>query len=311
MATPQPAPPLSGIRRAAKHALFRSGYYGRRLSQLVFPGAAVLCYHSIRGDEDAPVPFNELHVTVSTFERHCQLISAHCNPISLADLRAARSGARSLPPRAVLVTFDDGYRAVLDHALPVLERYAIPATVFACSGPITRGVHFWFDSVWRTAGECAVLEARNAPAATWNELVKANETPASFAERHRPLTVDELMRLAASPLIEIGGHTVSHPTLALMPQEEQGREIAGCRRTLQQLTGMPIEAFAYPYGLSTADYSADTVSVVQQAGFAVAFTTGQSFAGADCSAYEMSRFVMLESIDDAELAHRLSHSWQA
>jgi len=311
MATPQPAPPLSGMRRAVKRALFTSGYYGRHLSQLEFPGAAVLCYHSIRGDQEPPLPFNELHVTQSTFERHCELLAAHCHPISLTDLCDATSGARSLPPRAVLVTFDDGYRAVLDYALPVLERHNIPAVVFGCSDPITCGTHFWFDSVYRTAGECAVLEARSAPLATWAALVKANETPAAVADRHRPLTVDELKRLAASPLIDIGGHTMSHPTLALMSLEEQLREIAGCRNTLQQIVGTSMRAFAYPYGNLTLDYSPDTVSVVRRAGFALAFTTSQSFAGVDGNAYEIPRFVMLDSIDDVELAHRLSFSWHA
>jgi peptidoglycan/xylan/chitin deacetylase (PgdA/CDA1 family) len=311
MATPRPAPPLSGIRRAVKRALFASGSYRRKFSQLEFPGAAVLCYHSIRGDEQAALPFNELHVARSTFEQHCRLIAEHCHPISLADLRDARSGARPLPPRAVLVTFDDGYRAVLDLALPVLERYRIPAVVFTCSGPVTRGMHFWFDSVCRTVGESAVLDGRSAPVSAWKALVTANETAAAASDQHRPLTVDELKRLAASPLIEIGGHTVSHPTLALMSHEDQQQEIAGCRGALRQIIGAPIDAFAYPYGVSTLDYSADTVCLVQRAGFSLGFTTGQSFAGVDCNAYEIPRFVMLDSIDEVELAHRLSYSWHA
>ena len=309
MATPRPAPPLSGVRRAVKRALFASGHYARRLSQLAFPGAAVLCYHSIRGDHEPPLPFNELHVARSTFEGHCRLIAAQCQPISLADLRDARSGARTLPPRAVLVTFDDGYRGVLDYALPVLERYGIPAVVFSCAGPTMRGVHFWFDSVCRSAGECAVLEARSAPVAKWMALVHKNETAASPTDHHRPLTMDELNRLAASPLIEIGGHTMSHPTLALMSRDEQLREIAGCRDLLQEIVGKTPAAFAYPYGSSTLDYSPETAAAVQEAGFTLAFTTAQSFAGVEGSAYEIPRFVMLDSIDDAELAHRLAYSW--
>ena len=303
------APPLSRVRHAVKRALLSSGYYARRLAQREFPGVAVLCYHSVRGDNDGPLPFNQLHVTRNTFEQHCQLIAAHCDPISLADLLAARSGARALPPRAVLVTFDDGYRAVLDLALPILERYNVPAIVFGCSGPIVRGTHFWFDSVYRSGGEGAVLDARRAPAAAWMELVDASQTPASTSESHRPLTVEELKQLAASPLIAIGGHTLSHPTLALMPVEEQQREVEGCRSVLAQLVGSSIDAFAYPYGASTHDYSPDTVSAVRRAGFDLGFTTAQSFAAVDCPAHEIPRFVMLDSIDDVELAHRLTYSW--
>lgn len=309
MATPSAAPRLMPVRRAVKRALFASGYYGRRLSHLTFPGVAVLCYHSVRADGDAPVPFNRLHVRESTFERHCEVIAAHCDPISLADLSDARRGVRVLPPRAVLVTFDDGYRAVLDRALPILERHRIPAIVFACLGPITRGTHFWFDSVCRTAGESAVLEARGAPIHTWTSVIRSSDTPAPVSDSHRPLTVGELRRLAASPLVDIGGHTVSHPTLALMSKDEQEREVDGCRGGLQDIVGTPMDAFAYPYGCPTHDYSQATIDVVKHAGFSMAFTTSQSFARVDCDAYQIPRFVMLDSIDEVELAHRLSFSW--
>lgn len=305
------APRLSRVRHVVKRTLLSSGYYARRLAHLEFPGVAVLCYHSLRGDDERALPFNELHVTRTTFEQHCELLATHCHPISLADLREARNGTRALPPRAVLVTFDDGYRAVFDLALPILERYKVPAVVFCCPGPMMGGMHFWFDAVYRTAGEFAVLQARSAPVAEWAELVTANQLPASQADAHRPLTIDELKQLAASPLIEIGGHTLTHPTLALLPCEEQRREVEDCRFALETMVGSPIAAFAYPYGVATHDYSAETVSVVRAAGFELGFTTEQSFAALDCPAFEIPRFVMLDAIDGVELAHRLAYSWHA
>jgi hypothetical protein len=51
------------------------------------------------------------------------------------------------------------------------------------------------------------------------------------------------------------------------------------------------------------------VSVVRGAGFDLGFTTEQGFAALDCPAYEIPRFVMLDSVDEVELAHRLSYSW--
>jgi len=305
------AAPLFRIRHGVKRTLLSSGYYRRRLARLQFPGVAVLCYHSVRDDTGGALPFNELHVSTSTFERHCRLIASSCHPISLADLREARNGTRALPPRAVLVTFDDGYRAVLDLALPILERYKVPAVVFGCSEPILRGMHFWFDSVCQSAGEHAVLEARRAPAGEWAAFVNAHQVPASPTDRHRPLTVEELKQLAAHPLIDIGGHTLTHPTLALLPYKEQAREIGGCRSALEQLIGSPIGAFAYPYGMSTHDYSVDTISVARDAGFNLAFTTEQGFAALGCPAYEIPRFVMLDAVDEVELAHRLSYSWHS
>ena len=311
IATQPGAPMFPAVRRGGKHALFALGYYRRRLSQLEFPGIAILCYHGVRANGREPAPFKELHVTQQTFEAHCRLLSESCNPISLDDLRAARAGTRALPPRPVLITFDDGYRGVLEHALPALERHNVPAVVFVCAGPVLAGTCFWFDVLCRTSGEAAVLEARGAPYEEWRTLITGFETQAPEWERHRPLTLGELERLAASPLVEIGGHTMSHPTLALTPIDDQSREIVECRHTLQAALHKPIDAFAYPYGSSQQDYTADTAAVVRQAGFSFAFTTGETFGTTTGDPFQIPRFVMLESVDEAELAHRLSHSWLA
>jgi peptidoglycan/xylan/chitin deacetylase (PgdA/CDA1 family) len=305
--TPSPAP--SSVRRAVKQMLFNVGYYHRRLAQLDFGGVAILCYHGVRAEADDVPPFSALHVTAGTFERHCRLIAEVCNPISLDDLRAARAGRRPLPARPVMVTFDDGYKGVLDHALPALEQHGIPAAVFTCASPVIDGLHFWFDALGRRDGEAAVLSARSLPYDAWRRLVDTAVTPADADEAHRPLTPRELERLARSPMIEIGGHTMTHPTLALAPIERQRDEIARCRRSLQEVTGRPVDAFAYPYGIVTEHYGRETVDEVRKAGFDLAFTTGEAFASVNGDPFQLPRFMMLDSVDTAELAHRLVHSW--
>ena len=305
---PGSPPAFSSVRQAIKQSLFAIGYYHQRLSNAVFPGVAVLCYHGVRRSGEA-TPFSDLHVTVETFERHCRLIADACQPISLAEFREVRVGRRTLPPRAVMVTFDDGYRGVVEHALPLLERFRIPAVVFACARPILERRHFWFDTLWRRDGEAAVLKARALPFHEWQALVDSIDICTGDAESHQPLTPGELQRLAASPLIEIGGHTITHPTLALAPIDEQRREIAGCRTELERALGRSVAAFAYPYGSLLEDYTPQTVGVVREAGFDLAFTTGASFATAQCDAFQIPRFVMLDAVDEVELAHRLAHSW--
>jgi peptidoglycan/xylan/chitin deacetylase (PgdA/CDA1 family) len=302
--------PLSSVRRAIKQSLFAAGYYHQRLSTSVFPGVAVLCYHGVRPSDDS-TQFSDLHVTKATFERHCRLIADSCDAISLADIREARQSGRVLPPRSVIVTFDDGYRGVLDHALPILERYGIPATVFVCAAPVLNRQHFWFDALCRCEGEAAVLKARALPYQKWQTLVDSIESPALETESHRPLTSAELERLAENPLIEIGAHTMTHPTLALAPIEDQQREIAGCRTALERVLEKPVTTFAYPYGNPFADYTPETVSVVRHARFDLAFTTGESFATLDCDPLQVPRFMMLDTVGDVELAHRLVHSWRS
>ena len=310
MVTAQQAMParrtLTGV---VKRGLLAAGYYARRLARVDFPGLAVLCFHDvIRGGSDR-MPFERLHVSVATFDQQCRIIARHCTPISLEDLRTALLSGRSLPPRAVLMTFDDGYYGVLANALPVLERYRIPAVVFACSGAIETGTHFWFDAASKRSGDAFTARARQLPYDEWRQVASTCQAVAGPDEAHRPLTVSELRALAGHPLIEIGSHTVNHPTLGVMPRAEQSAEVDMSCRRLGELTGRPVRAFAYPYGKPGADFTAETVEVVAEAGLDLAFTTAETFAGFGGDRLQIPRFVMLDSVDGAELAHRLAHSW--
>ena len=307
MLTPRHAP---WLRRAIKQSLFAVGYYHHRLSASAFPGVAVLCYHGVRRSDDS-VPFSDLHVTKATFEQHCRLIANACNAISLSEFREARRNGRDLPGRSVIVTFDDGYRGVLEHALPILERYGMPATVFVSAAPVVESRHFWFDALCRRQGEAAVLKARTLPYQQWRALTEATATALEEIESHRPLTLEELQRLAASPLIEIGAHTMTHPTLALAPVDDQQREIAEGRAALERVLGKRVTAFAYPYGNVFEDYTSETVTLVRDARFDLAFSTGASFATPECDPLQIPRFMMLDAVGDVELAHRLVHSWHA
>lgn len=304
-----PASSANDLRRTAKRALFSIGYYHQRLSQRGLPGVAALCYHGIRKASDGPLPFADLHVDVEVFEAHCRFIAEACTPISMEQFRAARAGAAVLPPRPVLVTFDDGYRSVLDRALPFLERYGIPAIVFVCSDPVLRSQRFWFDTLAERDGADAVPRAAAHPYDAWCALRESLATRFDESDAHRPMTVAELRQLASSTLVEIGGHTQSHPRLALADIEAQRREILGCRTALEEVLGAPVRTFAYPFGEPRTHYTDDTVTAVRNAGFDTAFTTRPSFVGRDSDAFQLPRFVMLDAVSDVELAHRLAHSW--
>jgi len=73
--------------------------------------------------------------------------------------------------------------------------------------------------------------------------------------------------------MEIGGHTVRHPILTELPDDEAEREIAHGREALRQLTGAPVEVFAYPNGRPGRDYDARHVALVRQLGFRCAVST--------------------------------------
>ena len=300
------------LRRAAKRAAWVVGHYDRALARRTFPGVAVLCYHGVLepGAAREQVPFHALHVGRDELEAHCALIAHHCHPVSLAAAAAIWAGDAEAPPRPVLVTFDDGYEALLRLALPVLQRHGVPATVFACTGPIATGAAFWFDALARSQGEAAVESAKSLPFADWLALVRSVEAPTAAGDPLAPLSAAELAALARSPLVTVGAHTASHPILARAGADEQRAEIEGSLDAIADWTGRRPTAFAYPNGRPGVDYDARTRAALIEAGVTVAFNTHDGFARRGEPALERSRFMMLHGLGVAELAHRMCHSWR-
>jgi peptidoglycan/xylan/chitin deacetylase (PgdA/CDA1 family) len=79
----------------------------------------------------------------------------------------------------------------------------------------------------------------------------------------------ELVRLASSPLVEIGSHTVTHSPLPGLSAPEKREELAGSRNTLEQILGKPVGALAYPHG----EYDADTLALAGKLGYSTAYGT--------------------------------------
>ena len=294
----------------AKRALFATGHYTRALAARRFPGIAVLGYHGVlrTGTARASIPFAPLHVSEAHLDAHCALIAATCEPLTLAAAEAAWRGDTRLPARGVLVTFDDGHRSVLELALPILRAHGVPAVVFACTDPIARQRSFWFDAVARALSEEAVESAKALAWDGWRALADAHDTAPPRGDPLAPLSPDDLMTLARDPLITLAPHTATHPILARAPRDVQRDEIMRSMAAVEQVTGVRPTAFAYPNGRPGMDYDMTTLALLREAGVETAFTTAAGFA-ARGAPLERPRFLMLDSVDGPELAHRLAHSW--
>src|SRR5580765_7258375 len=262
-----------------KAGLLASGWYARRLERDTFPGVAVLCYHGIRpsASDAGDTPFAGLHVDAETFDAHCRLIAESCDPIDLTTFSAAREGRGPLPARPVLITFDDGYRSVFELARPILRQHHMPATMFICSEPVRRQRLFWFDAVARARGPAAVADLRERPDAEWRRAAAEHDTPAAAAPQIAPMTEEQVRQLAAEGFT-IGVHTASHARLAGSPIRVQRHELSSCRAALEEWTGSPVTAVAYPFGAPHRDYTDETLAIAASLGFAAGFTTHNAFA---------------------------------
>ena len=96
------------------------------------------------------------------------MIVKHAHPIGLELWLDALEGQTSLPDRAVLVTFDDGYRSVSTLGKPILEKFDVPAVVFVSTEAVRARTFFWHDAVALAEGEQTVEAWKSLAFDEWN-----------------------------------------------------------------------------------------------------------------------------------------------
>ena len=278
----------AGLLRFAGNAVARI----RRGEQTLF----VITYHRILAQPD---PLLESEPDVATFRWQMEVLARCFNVLPLSQALKLLDAGR-LPPRAVCVTFDDGYRSVHDLALPVLKEFGLPATVFVTSGFLDGGT-MWNDRIItavqsmksdqldmsdfgfgllplrslddRIATSARLTEdAKYLPPVERTRLVEHLEAQVGSPARGLMLTPDMVVNLDRSG-VEIGAHTVTHPILTSLDGNSARAEIVGSKEYLEALLGKPVPLFAYPNGKVGVDYDASHISILRENGFAAAFTT--------------------------------------
>ena len=184
----------------------------------------------------------------------------------------------------VLLTFDDGFANNFDVLLPVLEEFDAPAVYFVTLQHVLNP-RDWLPATRRLVGQ------------VWKN---ENDVPETTAHNFFDgITVKQLQACTQHPLITIASHTISHPFLSQCSVEEQNIEISGSKRLLEELTGKPVDYFAYP----TGDYDKNAIHQVEQAGYKAAFAVDPQKLGA--TQFEIPR-VGLYASDPSYLGLKLS-----
>jgi peptidoglycan/xylan/chitin deacetylase (PgdA/CDA1 family) len=289
---------VEGTRRRAQAAV-RARLYSSRVGQMVAakirPLALGLVYHRV--DEPKVDPWGQA-VSRRNFAAHMSILRRRYEIVDVASL-VADVQARRVRHGTVVVTFDDGYADVLHNAAPLAAAENVPVRLFVTVAPVLAAEHFWWDAVAEPALHARLK--RLAPDKRAAELAMATaEVP---ADRGRPLTVDELKTFAAMPGMSIGGHTLTHPSLASLAADEQRRELQESRTALEKLTAMRIDTVAYPFGKED-DVDATTRALAAEAGYIAAFTSIARPVSSSTDLYAIPRLAV-HDWDGRELERRL------
>lgn len=234
-----------------------------------------------------------------------------------------RLKAGTLPARAAIITFDDGYRDNHDVAMPVLRRHGMSAAFFVATGYLGDGVQFndrlteafrqlrgaTLDAAWLGLGSLPtgdiadrlrsldrVREAAKylEPDARWQAVERIEAACGATGrglQRGRVMMTPEEVAALADNGMEVGGHTVWHPILQSVDDDAAFREIKEGRDALAAILKVPPPLFSYPNGKPGADFGPRHAEMARRAGFEFAFTTERGVATPATDAMLLPRFM--------------------
>jgi peptidoglycan/xylan/chitin deacetylase (PgdA/CDA1 family) len=314
------------LKHAVYPALHRTGW----LDRITPPGGfAVLCYHGVvpAGHSGSDVVLDGGLVRPQAFRQQIQFLKTHYHVIHPEDFRAWIEQGKPLPPRAVLLTCDDGQANNLTDMLPVLQSEGVSCLFFvtgaSCGNspgmlwyeelydlmraqplngpasllPIERGaqpppVENFQSRWWSMARRASQLDARARE--DWMGVVRSHcgltQTCCSESRPEKPwrlLSISELRQLADSGM-SIGAHTLSHPVLSLCSEPEARHEIQQSKIDMERALGRPVWAFAYPFG-SPSTMGEREISLAREAGFSCAFLNVEHCEGGHSDPFALSR----------------------
>lgn len=264
----------------------------------------VLCYHSVISDDAPHDPRTNIAVTRSQFELQLRELVKCFTPVTVDQMIAAYYNGQDLPHRAVLVTFDDGYRNNLTLAAPLLLQYGVPAVFFVATSHISAPHLLWTQEIvervvawpgpklpwnaspsnWLPEDIFGRVETGRQIAEAWKR--KPNQERVEFLDTIRSydleidiewkhelydfMSWDEVRKIHQMGF-EIGSHTVSHPILTGLSTAALQQEMENSKEKVAMELDTACRTIAYPNG-GELDVSPAVCQAAGGAGYELGFT---------------------------------------
>jgi peptidoglycan/xylan/chitin deacetylase (PgdA/CDA1 family) len=284
----------------------------------------ILTYHRFSA-EKAPHK-----ISSAEFSRHLEYLKKHNRVFSLSDVADSLQNGEPLPPNAVAITIDDGYRDAYEIAFPLLKEFGFSATLFAVTDFLNQKCWLWTDLMryvlLNTRNETIKIEFDNGdtvearltdqlqrletagrlnsrlkrmPNARKNSKILeignslAVEIPPLPTAEYAPMEWDEAREMDGNNL-KIESHTVTHPILTNIDPAELDYELQASKSALENALSKKIEHFCYPNG--TFDEAVQ--KSVEKAGYRLAVTTRYGFNDGQAHRFLLNRIDAPPSIEN-------------
>ena len=229
-------------------------------------------------------------------------LKSRYNLISLASYLEARrkKTCHLLPPKSLVITFDDGY-ARNRELLPIVQELDIPLTIFLCSGLLGTRRHYWFKFRQREIPGVSLKGLPNAERLA--VLEKAGFRQDREFEEAQVLSRTQVMEM--KEFADLQAHTKFHPFLSKCTDDEAWEEIHGAKEILERDFGLSISALAFPHG----DYTDRDADMARKAGYQCALTVDYGFNTDRTDLYRLKRLSVDDSGDIDRLSLKASGVW--
>jgi peptidoglycan/xylan/chitin deacetylase (PgdA/CDA1 family) len=335
------------LKRVVYPCLAGAGYFRSRKRT----GLAVITYHGVVPADYQPIDpgLDGSLVTAETFRRQLQLLKSNYNVISPEDMFSWCRKEYELPPRAVLITCDDGLQNNVEEMLPILQEEGLRCLFFV-TGASTDDVSstLWYQELLGlllrarpgrfhlATAELQMSGVLKSPGdrrkLCWNMIKRLSRIDVegrqhflraaddyfgieraefdSHLRRHFGVMTRAHLKTLADSGMTIGAHTVTHPVLAEQPPQLALAEILKSRALLESVLGQKIWAFAYPFG-GTDSISPRVFAMARDAGFAAAFINIGGGFGTDLPLHAIPRVHVNSDMTVPEFEAHVSGFYQA
>lgn len=260
--------------------------------------ALILTYHRFSANGYAA------HTSAHAFNEQLAYLKTHYQVVPLSEIVERLYANGTLPAGMAAITIDDGYSDSYEIAYPLLKRYGAPATIFLVTDFVERYAWMWTDKVRYLTGQARAQEvaltidgertrfelddhaSRVGAAERINGALKRLEDemkeetikqlaamleviiPATPPDHYSAVSWEEVHEMSLNG-IEFGSHTLTHPILTNVSEEQLRRELSESRTHIESVLRRRIDQFCYPNG----NYDERVADEVVRAGYGCAVTT--------------------------------------
>ncbi|MCJ7571143.1 MAG: polysaccharide deacetylase family protein [Candidatus Thermoplasmatota archaeon] len=277
---------------------------------------AIIIYHHIGNKKD---DYLLNRINTSDFEKQMRYLQETHEIITFEKLTQAITEKKSLPKRAAIITFDDGYKDNYTEAFPILKKYKIPATIFLTTGHIETNEIFWWNKIGyilcntklkkielEDLGDISPPSIENIsyslrmiyqkfkkiPEDKKNKLInlliqKSDIKIPKGLNKDLMMSWDNIREMNENG-IDFGAHTVTHPILTNLSLDQAKLEIVESKKIIEKRLNKTITTFCYPNGFAN-DYNSDIIKILKDNGFICSVTAIPKMVTMKSDLFELGR----------------------